>query len=232
MSPLTLRLPHSQCAVLFDVDGTIVDSHPLHFEAYARALAEVSDIRIDWNEYVDKCLREGRKFEDLVAEYDTTCDGRALHAAKTEWLKKLGKGRLKLRIGLPELWMDLALNEARLALVSTARKASLETLQGLCPLPTPSDVVVCRETVGSRIKPDPFAFRHAAEKISVAPERCLVIEDAPVGVFAAKEAGMCCIALRTPIFGDIDLAHADARFDRFSDLKVFWDRGTGKISIL
>jgi HAD superfamily hydrolase (TIGR01509 family) len=231
MSRLTLRLP-VPCAFLFDIDGTIADTHPLHFAAYTRALAPLTDVRIDWAAYVDVCLRQGRTFEELLSMHGISCDGRALHAAKSAWFRELGKGRLELRPGLPELWADLTAAGVRLGLVSTARRASIESFLSVCPTPTKPDVVICREEVGPRVKPDPFGFQLAAQQFQVPPEQCLVIEDAPAGVQAARKAGMRCIAFRSTIFQDIDLASADAIFDRFTDLAPLIDQEAGKLAVL
>lgn len=74
--------------------------------------------------------------------------------------------------------------------------------------------------VGNKSKPDPAIFLYAAEKLGVAPEECMVIEDAPHGVAAAKNAGMYCVALTTTRPRE-ELARADAIFDSYHDINNY-----------
>lgn len=73
--------------------------------------------------------------------------------------------------------------------------------------------------VGNRSKPDPAIFLYAAEKMGVEPERCVVLEDAPHGILAAKNAGMFCVALTTTR-PRAELGRADLIVDAFSDIGI------------
>jgi beta-phosphoglucomutase-like phosphatase (HAD superfamily) len=72
--------------------------------------------------------------------------------------------------------------------------------------------------VGHRSKPNPDIFLHAASRLDAKPENCLVIEDAPHGVEAAKRAGMKCIALTTTYDRQI-LCNADLVVDSFAQIE-------------
>ena len=74
--------------------------------------------------------------------------------------------------------------------------------------------------VGNKSKPDPAIFLHAAEKLQIAPRDCIVIEDAPYGVLAAKNAGMYCIALTTTRPRE-ELTKADTIADSYSDIEKY-----------
>lgn len=76
------------------------------------------------------------------------------------------------------------------------------------------------EDVGNRSKPEPDVFLHAAEKLLVTPERCLVIEDAPHGIEAARRAGMTAIGIETT-FTKEHLKHADFTGKDFAEIKQF-----------
>jgi beta-phosphoglucomutase-like phosphatase (HAD superfamily) len=76
------------------------------------------------------------------------------------------------------------------------------------------------EDVGNRSKPEPDVFLHAAEKLGVTPERCLVIEDAPHGIEAAHRAGMTAIGIETT-FTKEHLKHADFTGKDFTEIKLF-----------
>ena len=76
------------------------------------------------------------------------------------------------------------------------------------------------EDVGNRSKPEPDVFLYAAQKLGVAPEDCIVIEDAPHGVEAANRAGMFSVGLVTTFTRD-HLLHADFIADDFESLLLF-----------
>lgn len=76
------------------------------------------------------------------------------------------------------------------------------------------------EDVGNRSKPEPDVFLHAAEKLGVQPEKCLVIEDAPHGIEAAHRAGMTAIGIVTT-FTKEHLKHADFTGNDFTEIKMF-----------
>lgn len=76
------------------------------------------------------------------------------------------------------------------------------------------------EDVGNRSKPEPDVFLHAAEKLGVDPEKCVVIEDAPHGIEAAHRAGMTSIGIVTTFTKD-HLKHADFTGNDFTEIKTF-----------
>ena len=84
-------------------------------------------------------------------------------------------------------------------------------------------VTVTLSDVDHRSKPDPALFRFAAERLGVPPQYCLVIEDAPRGVEAAKRAGMACVALTTT-YDPGKLQQADAIADSFAEIERFLPR--------
>ncbi|MCS6927603.1 MAG: HAD family phosphatase, partial [Candidatus Binatia bacterium] len=73
--------------------------------------------------------------------------------------------------------------------------------------------------VGGVAKPDPALFLHAASMLQAAPAHCLVIEDAPLGIEAARRAGMRCVALTTT-YDRSCLLHADAVIDHYAQLDL------------
>lgn len=75
------------------------------------------------------------------------------------------------------------------------------------------------EEVGNVSKPNPDIFLYAAKKVDVAPEHCIVLEDAPLGVQAAKNAGMTCIALTTTVPRE-KLTLADKVVDSYAEIQL------------
>jgi HAD superfamily hydrolase (TIGR01509 family) len=81
------------------------------------------------------------------------------------------------------------------------------------------DLIISGEDVAHG-KPDPEIFLMSAKRLKVRPAECLVVEDAKLGVEAAKEAGMKCLGYRNPHSGNQDLSKADIVTDDFSSLDV------------
>jgi beta-phosphoglucomutase-like phosphatase (HAD superfamily) len=81
------------------------------------------------------------------------------------------------------------------------------------------DSIISAEDVAHG-KPDPEIFLMSARRLKVIPAECLVVEDAKLGVEAAKEAGMKCLGYRNPHSGNQDLSKADIVTDDFSSLDV------------
>ena len=105
-----------------------------------------------------------------------------------------------------------------MALVTSTPRANLDLVLTGAGLAGAFDTIVAAEDV-SRGKPDPEGYLLAARRLGVAPERCLVIEDAPGGIEAARSAGMHSLAVTTTRPCQ-DLAAADAVVDSLSEAAV------------
>lgn len=180
-------------AIIFDLDGVIVDSHPLHQQAWKtffRSLGkEVPDHQLSF-------VLEGRKREDILRHFlgDLSEDQVKYYGARKEALFRDSGQELKTIQGLPEFLDRLEAAALSLALASSAsRSRALYTLERL-DLKRRFRVIVTGDDV-AKGKPDPAIFHLAAQGLNVAPENIMVCEDAVCGVAAAKEAGMKCLAI-------------------------------------
>jgi len=185
-------------AVIFDCDGTLVNSMPYHFEAWCEALSLYGAGNI-FKEDVFYAMG-GRPTKDIVVEindeYGLKLDPEQVAFAKREaFLKKLGQIELidevaafaeSLRGKLP---MAIATGGTRLVIEKTLQAVGVSDL---------FDEVVTADDVKVG-KPAPDIFLRAAELLGVKPERCLVLEDAPAGVMAAQLAGMTVISIPAPL---------------------------------
>lgn len=185
-------------AVIFDCDGTLVNSMPYHFEAWCEALTLFGAANI-FKEDVFYAMG-GRPTMDIVVElndeYNLKLDPEAVAFAKRQaFLKKLDKIELidevaefaeSLRGKKP---MAIATGGTRLVIEKTLQAVGVSDL---------FDEVVTADDVAVG-KPAPDIFLKAAELLGVAPERCLVFEDAPAGVMAAQTAGMTVISVPAPL---------------------------------
>ena len=185
-------------AVIFDLDGTLVDSYDAHYEAW-RAISATHGVAVTVDDYYSHF---GRRNEDLLRECwmragkgELTADEiHALDHEKEAAYRALVAHRFPIMDGARELVASLRADGFRTAVGSSGPPANVAlAIQGLA-LENAFDAVVTGRDV-KRSKPDPECFLLAAERISVPPERCVVFEDAPAGITAAKAAGMRCIAI-------------------------------------
>ncbi|MCS7275863.1 MAG: HAD family phosphatase [Dehalococcoidia bacterium] len=186
----------SSVALLWDLDGVLVDSAAFHYQAFREVLAQMGH---DLDEETfrrsllglrnDAILR--RLLGDLPPE-----QVQDLAHRKEEAFRRLIEGRVQPLPGARE--MVLAARERGMLqgiVSSTPRQNVLLVLRTL-GLEDAFTAVVAEGDV-SRGKPDPEGFLLAARRLQVPPEACTVIEDAPEGVQAAKAAGMRCLAVAT-----------------------------------
>ena len=192
--PLTLP-PGKFDAYLFDCDGTIADSMPLHYLAWRRALGE-------WKCDFDERLFYqwgGRPTTEIIATLNTM---RGLKmpvqevADRKEALYYEFLPRLK---AIPEVLEHIEAQHGRIpfAVVSGSTRESVEASLRSLSLLDRFDTLVCAGDY-KNAKPAPDAFLVAAERLGVKPEACLVFEDTEMGIQAAHAAGMASVKIPLP----------------------------------
>lgn len=185
-------------ALIFDLDGTLVDSMPAHFESWCHALALHGAAGI-FGEDVFQAMG-GRPTHDIVGdlngEHGLSLDPEAICFAKREWFRKnLHKVELYHEV------VDFARSHAGkvpLAVATGSSRIGAElTLQAVGLSDLIDEVVSCDDVKCG--KPAPDIYLEAASRIEVAPERCVAFEDAPAGIMAAQSAGMRVVAVPAPV---------------------------------
>jgi beta-phosphoglucomutase len=180
-------------ALIFDMDGVIIDSHPAHRRAWRAFLqslgSPVSDAELNFvldGRKRDEILRYflGRLSEDEIREYGEQKE------------KFLREQSLAIRPipGIIEFLGEV--RKARLATAVATSASEYRTRRVLDELDLAEkfDVVSCGDEV-RRGKPDPAIYRLTCQKLGIRPDRSLAIEDAVSGVKAARTAGLMCIAI-------------------------------------
>lgn len=193
---MTLKLPEGLFkAYLFDCDGTIADSMPLHFKAWKKTLAE-------WNcEFEEELFYEWGGMP--VAEIISTLNARhglnmpvenVAHRKEELYFELLPQ--LK---PVPEVLEHIRTEHGRIpfGVVSGSTKESVTASLVTLDLLDRFDTMVCAGDY-TKSKPDPEAFLLAAARLGVAPERCLVFEDTDMGIQAAQAAGMASVKVPPP----------------------------------
>ena len=178
--------------VLFDMDGVLVDSYSAHLESW-HALATAEGLPYD---AVTLTRLFGRTSHEMIGELwpDRARESDRLSSRKEAIYRALVERRFPAMPGAPELVVRLSEAGFALALASSGPPENVElALDRLGVRERFAAVVTGRDV--ERGKPDPQVFLLAAERLGLAPERCVVVEDAPVGVEAAHAAGMPAVVL-------------------------------------
>jgi HAD superfamily hydrolase (TIGR01509 family) len=210
-------------AVIFDLDGVLVDSEPLQFEAYAEILAGFGKT-LTREDFIENWIGQGRLAEHL-RRYDIEAPVEDVRRAKNELYLKFVQDRMKLRPGVEGLVRRLS-REMPVALASSAHPDSVNAVLerfGLRPYFT----VVLTSADVSNNKPDPEIYLRASEMLGVPPAGCLVFEDSRPGVLAAKKAGMMVIALPHDFTLHQDLSAADLVICDLRNLRLRLGRRRG-----
>lgn len=181
-------------AVIWDVDGTLVDTAELHFQAWCVLAREMDKpfTRADFAATFG--WRNPEIIPKLFGSHYTPAEVDDLGRRKEDFYRFEARNGVALLPGVGPLLQNLHRAGFRQAIGSSAPRENLELILDLTRTASLFGAIVAMEDT-RRGKPDPEVFLRAAEKLRVAPERCLVIEDAPVGVQAARAGGMKCIAV-------------------------------------
>ena len=184
-------------AVIFDLDGVLLDSEPLHHRAANAVLAEDGHPPLsvaDYTRYI------GMTDEDMWRDLRTTRDLDRPHEHYLERFEShvLAEYRQHAMAapGVIDLLDWLTACELPLAVASSSRALWVETCLAAIGVRRYFDRVVGGDMV-ARGKPDPEIFLVAARQLRAQPARCVVFEDSPAGVTAASRAGMYTIAVCT-----------------------------------
>jgi HAD superfamily hydrolase (TIGR01509 family) len=185
-------------AVIFDMDGVLVDSEPMHLQTTNMVLGR-RGARLDEVEY-EACrgMTEASFFQHLVERFglDEPPADLARERVRASLLA-LAEGPVLPVDGALEALLALRAEGYRLALASSATRQQVDLVVDKLGLRGVLEVLVSGDEV-ARGKPAGDVFTEAARRLGVAAVDCLVVEDAELGVRAARDAGMTVVALVEP----------------------------------
>jgi HAD superfamily hydrolase (TIGR01509 family) len=189
--------PFTPKAVIFDIDGTIVDNMHLHAEAFA-VFAERHGLPALTPE--DRARLDGRRnseiFPILFKRAVSREEWQAYEHEKESLYRELSRGRLAPMKGLHGFIARLKADGIAVALATSAPE--LNVAHTLTELGLIGDFpIIVRGDQVPRGKPAPDVFLEAARQLGVDPVECMVFEDAPMGIAAAQAAGMAVVAITT-----------------------------------
>jgi beta-phosphoglucomutase len=184
-------------AVIWDLDGTLIDSSAYHWEAW-QAVMQTENFSLTYEQYVadfgkrnDEILR-GR----LGADFPDHEISRISLAKEEKYRELIRTKGLELLPGAQDWLARLQADGWMQALGTSAPRGNIDAVFVALGVERYFDAVMSSEEV-KHGKPHPDVFLAAAGKLNAAPGNCIVIEDAPAGIEAARRAGMKSIGVRT-----------------------------------
>lgn len=207
--------------VIFDMDGVIIDSEPIHM-ACEKEIFRMLGISITEEEHHTMVgTTDLVMWTRLKKSFSLSQSTKELVKLKQTFYIDYLKSRTNLKPVpyIPELMSTLYQNGFLLALASSSPHTQIDFILNEFELSNFFSVIVSGDDVRHG-KPNPEIFLKASELIGISPEHCFVIEDSMNGVLAAKNANMHCIAYRNPNSGNQNLEPADIEINSFKDLTI------------
>ncbi|GIP21919.1 HAD family phosphatase [Paenibacillus sp. J22TS3] len=207
-------------AFIFDMDGVIIDSEPIHFEVEIGTVkyfgAEITQQQLEnyvgmtapemWNEIRNE-YKLAHPVEEILA-YQLENKIKALRASELEPIE-----------GIKEVIEGLKQRQIPVGIASSSSPEFIKEVLLKFGLTEYFDCIVSGEEV-PKGKPAPDVYLKAAEQLGVKPEDCVVLEDSSHGVTAAKAAGMRCIGYVNVNSGNQDLSRADLIVSSIHDINL------------
>ena len=185
-------------ALLFDLDGTLIHSDPIHASVFVELFAEQGR-QIDESYYYDNI--HGRRNEVIFGESFPDHDPDAMADEKeARFRKRLGDSAEPMA-GLMPLLSRAADHGWNCAIVTNAPRANAEAMLAALGLSTRFDPVVIGDEL-PRGKPDPLPYQTALDRLGIDAVQALAFDDSPSGVASASAAGIATLGLRSSLRHD------------------------------
>jgi phosphoglycolate phosphatase-like HAD superfamily hydrolase len=208
MAPTVTRLLDAS-AIIFDVDGTLVDTVDFHAEAWQKAFAAFGHM-VEFQAIRSQIGKGGDQLMPVFLPPDVLgSQGKAIEAWRKDLFARDYMPRVRGFPEVPDLFRFLLDAGVRVALGSSAKADELEAykkaagIEGLAEVETTADDA-------ERSKPHPDIFQAVLDRLGLAPSRVMVVGDTPYDVEAASKAGMATVALLCGGFPEPDLRGAGA----------------------
>jgi HAD superfamily hydrolase (TIGR01509 family) len=195
-------------AIIFDLDGLMVDSEPLAREAWCTLLAENGHSLDDETFDVMLGLRLMDSTRVIQERFSLPVTAEQIAERRVEIFLGLLEDKLSPRPGLAELLAAVEVRGLRRAVATSSSRLQVAATLRKIGVADFFEAVVTGDSVVNG-KPAPDIYQAAMTALGKTADACLALEDSPVGVQAAKAAGMRCIAVPSPESAGLDLSQAD-----------------------
>ncbi len=207
-------------AVLFDMDGVLVNTETFYIQALIETLFEETGVKLKEEEveryagliYVEKLKR-------IFREKDIKGDPYKIAEKSRKRFLQIIKGKIRLLPGAKDLIDQLSSSGIRLGLVSSSKRMVVDIVLKQAKLQGIFDVIVTQDDV-KNLKPHPEPYLLASKILGIRPEECVAVEDSVHGILSAKSAGMKCIAIANPYIPISKYSKADLVVKGLEEIKL------------
>ena len=206
-------------AVIFDFDGVIAETEHTHIRAEKETMLKYG-IKISEDELHEFTGTTAKHmFTELIRRYDLNTSFDEIFNEKEKIMFKLLETDVQPTKGVIELLWKLKGKKMKLGIGSSSHRRLITYVLKKLEIENLFEAVVGAEDI-TYGKPNPEIFLKCARMLGTDPAQCLVVEDAALGLQAARAAGMICLGYRNPHSGKQDLAKADFVTDDFTRLDI------------
>lgn len=202
--------------VVFDMDGVLVDNRDAHIEAF-EIICKKYGVGFDREKFMPTFgMTNDLILARLMPDVIKKVDWRIIAKEKEEIYREIFERTIRPTAGLVDFLKALKADGFRIGLGSSGNTPNVNFVLARCGIAEYFDAIANGDMI-TRGKPDPEVYLLAADKLGLAPEECIVAEDAPVGIEAARRAGMSVIGVATTFRRD-DLSGYDILIDDFTQI--------------
>ena len=216
-------------AVIFDMDGVVIDSEPIYAKALNNVLRKegVAATVDDQQAVVGSSLEFTWRY--MIERFNLAGDVEKWITVYEAEVAKLLSANASASDGLHWLLESLEQSGIRIGLATGSKTKWAEIILNQLGVVDAFEAIATADMVEAT-KPAPDLYLLCARKIGVSPEHCLAIEDTPRGIASAKAAGMTAVALHTDSTAGMDFSAADHAIDRLTEFDFGWlaIAGTGR----
>ena len=194
-------------AVIFDVDGTLVDSVDLHARAWQEAFAHFGHA-VPYARVRSQIGKGGDQLMPVfLSQAELEAEGEALEKYRGDWFRKNCLPQVRAFPRVRDLFQRLLADRWRIALASSAKEDELKAYKEICGVSDLLDAETSSDDA-EKSKPQPDIFEAAAKRLKVPPAECVVIGDSPYDAEAARRAGIAALGFLSGGFPSADLKAA------------------------
>lgn len=205
-------------AIIFDMDGTLIESTEADYLAWERVFNDYGK-QLTFKDYEPLLgIRSANVIRDQLGKTDVADVTRILKEKFDYFVEVITANPIKPVLAAEIFLKSVANHPIKIALATSSRKEKMQLVLKQLDFLKYFDTIVTGEEVQNS-KPAPDIFLKAAERLGLQPEDCVVVEDGPIGVAAAKSAGMKCVAI-TATHPSHKLQEADVVIETYENADV------------